>query len=297
MGYIVIALAALLAFNGEKAKEYDIENVTVFTYAPFLNYDFTSDDGTNLKLAPTSSQIAGLSVKQKSFTYAFGYQQKNKNRSDSQRTNFFDIQVATDFDKILATAYYQNYQGFYVNDNGIININKQLAISSVTYGLNLRYFTKEDYDLGSSILSDKKDRKSDYSTFHSVYANSTKFNNDSELFQKDGLETLSGLRQMNVVNFGYEYGISGTYNFLWMRITGLLSIGYNLHNIHLEKDETINEVNASYSTSAFIDLGLLDLESTSVGVYAKTVNMKFEHEDIAIDQTRASATLYLRYFF
>ena len=105
------------------------------------------------------------------------------------------------------------------------------------------------------------------------------------------------LRQMNVVNFGYEYGISGTYNFLWMRITGLLSIGYNLHNIHLEKDETINEVNASYSTSAFIDLGLLDLESTSVGVYAKTVNMKFEHEDIAIDQTRASATLYLRYFF
>lgn len=297
MGLIVIILAGLLVFNDEKSREYNIENVAIFTYSPFLNYTFKNEQGADFEIAPTQSEIGGISIKRKEFTYAFGYQTRSDSREDDQRTNFFDIQIATDFDRVLATAYYQNYQGFYLNNDGILNINDKKDISSVSYGINLRYFTKETYDLGSTILSDKKERVSGFSFFHSVYANSTNLKNESNIFQRSGFETLQGLNKMNVINFGYEYGISGTYHLWWMRITGLFSLGYNIHHIHLDKNDSRKNYDGSFSTSAFLDFGLFDFKDISVGFFAKTMSMEFKHKDIGIEQRRASATAYLRYFF
>lgn len=295
MGLLVIAIAALFAFNSEKAKEYDFENVALFTYAPYVNYSFSSGDGEDFEISPTSSSVNGISVKHKTMTYAFGYEEEDT--SSIEKTNFFDIQLALDFDKVLATAYYQNYQGFYFNEDGLININNKQNISSLTYGLNLRYFTKEGYDLGRSILSDKKERVANGSWFHSAYINSTKLKNSSHLFEREGFEKMSGLTQMNVINLGYEYGYTRTFHLWWLRLTGLFALGYNIHNIHLEKPNASNELNGSFSTSFFLDIGLLDLKSHSVGIFSKFVSMSFRHENVEISQRRASATAYYRYFF
>lgn len=295
MGIIVLAIAALFAFNSEKAKDNNFENVSLFTYTPSLVYKFKTNDGEDFEISPTRTGITGISVKHKTMTYAIGYEDQEE--KSSKRTNFFDVQLAVDFDRILATAYYQNYQGFYFNENGLINLNNQQNISSVSFGVNLRYFTNEDYDLGKTILSDKKDRVAGGSWFHSVYANSTRLKNNSDLFMRDGFENFSGLSQMNVLNTGYEFGYSRSFHFWWMRITGLISFGANAHNINLKKDTDSNSYNYSFSNSAFIDIGLLDLKSMSIGVYAKQTSMSFKYKDIEIDQTRSSATAYLRYFF
>lgn len=295
MGFIVLAIAALFAFNSQKAKENNFENVALFTYTPSLVYSFKTEDGEDFEISPTRTGITGISVKHKTMTYAIGYEDQDE-KSD-KRTNFFDVQLAVDFERLLATAYYQNYQGFYFNENGLININNQQNISSVSFGVNLRYFTNEDYDLGKTILSDKRDRVSGGSWFHSAYVNSTKLKNDSDLFMRDGFEDFSGLKQMNVFNTGYEFGYSRTFHFWWMRVTGLFSVGANLHNIHLEKDTNSNSYNTSFSSSAFLDIGLLDLKSTSIGIFVKQTAMSFKYKDIEVDQTRSSATAYIRYFF
>ncbi len=295
MGLLFVAITILFAFNSEKAKEYNFESITLFTYEPFVNYAFKAQKNNEFEISPTRSQITGVSLKHKAMTYAFGYEPEDKN--SIEKTNFFDVQVARAFNKVLATAYYQNYQGFYFNDNGVINLNNKQDISSVTFGVNLRYFTDKTYDIGMSILSNKKERVADSSWFHSAYANSTKLKNSSKLFERDGFEEFSGLRQMNVVNLGYEYGYTRTFHLLWMRFTGLLSIGYNIHNIHLEKPRTTNNLNGSLSTSFFLDIALLDINVHSIGIFSKYVNMSFKHEDIEVSQRRASITAYYRYFF
>lgn len=295
MGLLVIAIAALFALNSEKAKEHDFENISLFKYAPYVNYNFSTDSGEEFEISPTQSSVSGLSVRHKSMTYAFGYEEEDN--SNLEKTTFFDIQLATDFDKVLVTAYYQNYQGFYFNEGGLINLNNKQDISSVSYGINLRYFTKNNYNLGQSILSDKKNRVANGSWFHSTYLNSTTLKNASTLFERAGFEELSGLKQMNTVNLGYEYGYTRTFHLWWLRLTGLLSLGYNIHNIHLEKPNSSNQLNGAFSTSFFLDLGLLDLRSHSVGIFSKYINMSFRHEDIEISQRRASVTAYYRYFF
>ncbi|MCT4643075.1 MAG: hypothetical protein N4A33_12360 [Bacteriovoracaceae bacterium] len=302
MGLIVIGLAALFTYYNDFAKKNEFQNYALFTYVPYLEYEFKNEikSGGNTKLSPTRSTINGIAVKRKGFTYGIGYLQEDEKKdkiSSDKKTTFFDLQLFTDMDKFLVSAYYQNYQGFFVNENETINLNQRHDISTVSYGINIKYFSKKGYDLGKTLLSDKKERVSGYSAFHSVYINSTTFKNNSTLFDGVDYEPINGLKQINIANAGYEYGYTGTIRFWKMHLTGVLSLGYNLHNIHLEKQNHANEVNGSFSNTIELDIGLYNNRNISIGVFAKNDNMEFKHETVKIVQTRRSAMAYFRYFF
>jgi len=213
---IIIVLATLGGIYRDDIKS--IESYGIFMQRPNLEYELKTEDDAgntlnNLKYKPHLSSFIGFSVGIKEIELALSIQNEDENNSYAKESDLFDVQLMGTFDNHLWELYYQNYQGLYIT-NSILLDSELPKANSLSYGFNMKYFTKDKYFADHSIANFSITKTTDWTYLLGLNIDKSKLFSDDGLIPtqyESNFTQLKGLQSISTTNIGLSGGITGMY--------------------------------------------------------------------------------------
>jgi hypothetical protein len=301
MQLLMIIIFATATYFRDDIKVLD--SYSLYSELPSISYDLKTKDDNNNDLAllsykPHVSSFLGFSATIENIGLSFVYQNEDEDKLDVQESDLFDLQFQGAYNKVLWNLYYQNYHGLYITDSDIDSSNLPTA-HSYTYGLGIKYFTKDSYSLKKSLSNFSNTKVTDWSWFHGVFASKFKLYSEDTLIPTQYLANfaqLKGLTSFEAQNIGYEFGFTGLYTFGKMFADILIGPGIQFQRQQFSGIEQEPRVLTSSSISLMLDLGY-DAKVGSFGVKLNQQSMNVPVKNAEFTNQRSVFQFYYKYFF
>jgi hypothetical protein len=256
------------SFNGQDFS--DSSNITsyrdklglyVYSIRKFRAYDLKNADlGLKLKFEPNGQTNIGLGFTYKWIVLGLGFSAPfvNKDNDIYGETKRYDIQLNLFSRYFGVSAYYQNYQGFYLsNPQDFVNWNKPYFpklddIKCISEGISLFYwFNNKNFSYKAAYVRNEFQKKSAGGFILGAYADFDNVDAPNGFIPEDLPDTLTNIfdfRNYSTSVFGVSFGYAYTLVFLKRFFINLsavpgigyrnLSVDYNIKNDNVLHDFT-----------------------------------------------------------
>jgi len=310
---IVIAILSIIIgahLYPEFYKKNRIESYQIGAEFPDLNYVLNKSESNENKKKLLSyeanlNSISSFSLGTKNIDIALSFESKSTGtpKDELDKTTVFDLQLmGHKRKKFLWELYYQNYQGLYIidKDDELEAANKDYRASSYSYGLNLKYFTKDDYDVKKSFSHFGKLKEKNWSFFHSLYVDVSKlYGQNGSLVPPeyyDELDSIKHLTEIETKALGYDFGITGMYTYEYFYVSSLFGIGKAIQYQHVAGTDQGDRYIMPTSVNVAVDFGF-KVNNKSAGFQIIAHGIDQPVKDAVFSKTRESGQMYFKYFF
>ena len=302
MGIIFATIAIYLTFYSDDIK--GLKSYSIFSERPNLSYRLTTKYAGNNELktltyTPNTMSFSGMSFANEQFGIAISTEASSTETEGIKPTEVLDIQFQGSLDNKLVEIYYQNYQNLYISDSNLIG-NSLPKADSWAYGIGVKHFTKENFELNKSYSNNSHHKKSDWSWLHGASISKAKLFSNAGLIPyafAENFQQLKDLKGIETTSLGYEFGITGLYAYKGFFVSALLDIGIQLQKQEFfGLDQRSRELTDS-TISLFFEAGYITKKRNSFGLKLAGNTAEFPIKNASFTYSRSLTTMYYKYFF
>ena len=302
MQLLLILIFATATYFKDDIK--GIDSYSIFQEQPSISYELVTKDKNNNELSelnyePVVSSFLGLSVTYKGYGASFTYQNDDENKEGIEESDLFDFQLRGIKNRYLWEVYYQNYHGLYISDSINVLSSDQPKASSYSYGFDIKYFTKKDFDLSHSFSNFAAKKETNWSWVHGLSINKASLYSNKTLIPsayESNFDELKGLRELQSTSIGYNFGIAGMYTYKSFFIGGVLSLGmqFQEQETHGLNEDPRHLTDSAASTKFGFGYSGKD---KNIGMDLSVSNYTIPVQNAEFTNVRTIVHIYYKYFF
>lgn len=254
-------------------------------YRKFTSLTHEIDDNNEITYIPNSPVSMGLGVTYKNYSLSGGYGFGFMRDKDKGKTKVLDFQYHYYGRKFIADIFFQQYKGFYTEDekNDVVSIYPDIKV--IQYGVFGQYvFNNKKFSYRAAFNQSEKQLKSagSWQLGGGIYYNEIR--SDSTL----------QLNEYNRIR-NYQFSVSGGYVYNWIikkkfYVSGGISVGFNLG---IENTTDFKKVEISPSVFPRISTGY-NADDWSIGISA-VINRIYVTNSKSLKMIFDTGTLQLSY--
>ncbi len=297
---IVFALAIFTAIWGDQLhspKEF-IESVEYSLDFASLGHTLeVSDDIIEYK--PSGISYSSIRLSHKDFTLGVSLQNpisEDDNTKSKGASNATDIQLSSTWGRIYYELFYQDYEGYEIvgSDDGI-----RSNISSQNYGVTAVYFFNKSFRPSTLFGHTEKGRSPQGSSIIEVNISEVNFKSDENLIPSElqaKFSSFGDIKRVDAIQYAASFGYTRQFQFdkYYLLLKG--TAGLNISEIKFRDSNLKNGTTIGTAIGVGGDFGY-EFERSLLGVMINSKRLSNTSDYNTYSQTRASGSLYYRFFF
>lgn len=298
----VFALALLIDISPQKPEWFKTQSI--YVELPSIDYElYTEDDNGNeldtLTYSPIVSSFYGIAVDTKWAGFALSIQNPESEYELFEESKLFDLQFFGVFNKFEWELYYQKYEGLYISQEEEVSVGSRPAANARSYGFELRYFIKDDFDPKASFGSSQVQREANGSWILGLYGNRQTLKANSGLIPTEfesNFDQLAGLREFETSSLGVDAGYGGMYLGDWYYLTGFFTLGFQMQEQTFKGIAQEDRIVSGASNNLHLEFGY-PFKNGAAGIRAKSSNLEIPIKNAKFSQSRNQVRIFYKHYY
>lgn len=280
-----------------------LDSMSAYIQKPTFEYTLSALDSDNkdtdtIYYKPHISSFSGISLSKGMYSLSLSVQNEDEENADVRESDLLDFQVMGFYKNFLWEAYYQKYDGLYITDSNFVASDLPKA-NATSVGVEVKYFSKEGFELKKSLSSFSLDKKTDWSWLYGMGLSRSRLYSNDVLVPaqyNQSFDQLIGLSSIRTTNLGVDIGLAGMVNFYKFFLSSKLTYGLMYQNQEFTGIDTDKREISTAGTSVMLDLGR-DWSSSTLGAQLRARTIDSPVKNAHFVQTRVLIQFYYKLFF